>query len=139
MTTTTIDEKQEAILSSLWNELEETGPVTLDRLTERMSGYIAWDGMPTDDAAHVLSVALPRIEKSIAVVGAQIEKGLKPRDTFLDEWRELEGRQIQIASEALAVIVPRDVREMRAALNKLVNEIRGDRDFLRGRYIGENR
>lgn len=122
---TTIDQKQQAILGTMWAELEETGPVTLDRLTERMSGYIAWDGMPTDDAAHVLSVSLPRIEKAIAESGKKIEKVLRANeDSPLDGVRELDERQIKIAAEALAVITPRDTWELRAILNNVVRDLR---------------
>jgi len=124
---TTIDQKQQAILSAMWNELEEEGPVTLERLTERMSGYIAWDGMPTDDAAHVLSVSLPRIEKAVTIVGAKIEKGLKREDEPpIHVWKEYEERQIAIAAKALSVVTPRDAWEMQCVLRKVVREIRGD-------------
>lgn len=118
---TMIDEKQEAILSSVWSELEADGPVTLERLNERLSGYIAWDGMPTDDAALVLSRALPRIEKAVVDVGKQVEKGLRPRDTLFNEWQEREDRQIRIAAEALAVITPRDADNMERALRDVVS------------------
>ena len=123
---TTIDQKQHAILSSLWTELEEDGPVTLDRLTERLSGYIAWDGMPTDDAAHVLSVGLPRIEKAVAGAGAKIAKEIRAQSAPpVNEVRELEERQIKIAAEALAVITPRDSWQLRMVLNEVVRDLQG--------------
>ena len=123
---TTIAEKQQTILRSIWDELEADGPVTLERLNEKLSSYIAWDEMPANDAAHVLGVALPRIEKSIAGVGVAIAKELKGRQVEPNEWRELMGRQLQIAAEALAVVTSQDVWNMRCLLNDFVNKLNRD-------------